>query len=64
MTQDFPHLTDLSIPEVDSKYVTILMGANVSEAILQHDVRRGRPGQPVPFSQPLAGPLLAQSIRS
>ena len=47
MMQDFPHLKDLSIPEVDSKYVTILLGANVLEAILQHDVRRGRPGQPV-----------------
>ena len=31
--QDFPHRTDLDIPEVDSKDVTILLGANVLEAI-------------------------------
>ena len=49
MMQDFPHLTDLSNLEVDSKYVTILLGANVFEARLQHDVRRSRPGQPVPI---------------
>jgi len=36
--QDFPHLTDLDIPEVDSEDVTVLLGANVLEAILQHDV--------------------------
>ena len=45
--QDFPHLTDLDIPEVDSENVTILLGANVLEAILKHYVRRGRPGQTV-----------------
>jgi len=47
MMQDFPHLIDLDIPEVDSEDVTILLEANVLEAILQHDVRRGSPGQPV-----------------
>lgn len=47
MMQDFPHLSNLGIPEVDSDDVKILLGANVLEAILQHDVRRGRPGQPV-----------------
>ena len=58
MMQDFPHLTNLDFPEVESKDVTILLGANVLEAILQHDVRRGRPGQLLQFSQPLVGPLL------
>jgi len=47
MMQNFPHLIDLDIPEVDSEDVTILLGANVLEAILQHDGRGGRPGQPV-----------------
>ena len=47
MMQDFSHLTDLDIPEVNSEDVTILLKANVLEAILQHDVRSGRPGQPV-----------------
>ena len=47
MIQDFSHLTDLDIPEVDSEDVTILLGANVLEAILQHDVQRGSPGQPI-----------------
>lgn len=47
MMEDFPHLTDLCIPEVDSEDVTILLGANVLEVILEHDVRRGHPGQPV-----------------
>ena len=47
MMQDFPHLTDLSISEDDSEDTIVLLGANVLEAILQHDVRRGPPGQPV-----------------
>ena len=47
LMQDFLHLTDIVIPEVDSEDMTILLGANVLEAILQHDVRRGRPGQSV-----------------
>jgi len=61
MMQDFPHLTDLDIPKVDSQDVTILLGANVLEAILQHDVGIGRPGQPVAiltaFGWTLAGSL-------
>ena len=44
--QTWPHVVDLEIPEVDSKDVTILLGTNVLEAILQHEVRRGSPGQP------------------
>lgn len=34
------------IPEVDSKDVTMLLGANVLEAILHYEVRRGAPGHP------------------
>ena len=63
MIQDFPHLTDLDIPEVDSEDVTILLGANVLEAILQHDVRRGRPGQPVAILTAF-GWTLAGSVKS
>ena len=44
--QTWLHVADLEIPEVDSKDVTILLGANVLEAILQREVRRGSPGQP------------------
>ena len=44
--QTWPHVADLEIPEVDSKDVTILLGANVLEAILQRELRRGSPGQP------------------
>ena len=61
--QDFLHLTDLDIPEVVSEDVTILLGANVSEAILQHDVRRGRPGQPVAILTAF-GWTLAGSVKS
>ena len=44
--QTWPHVADLQIPEVDSKDVTILLDANVLEAILQREVRRGSTGQP------------------
>ena len=63
MMQDFPHLTDLDIPEVDSEDVTILLGANVLEAILQRDVRRGRSGQPVAILTAF-GWTLAGSVKS
>ena len=63
MMQDFPHLTNLDFPEVESKDVTILLGANVLEAILQRDVRRGRPGQPVAILTAF-GWTLAGSVKS
>ena len=44
--QTWSHAVDLEIPQVDSKDVTILLGGNVLEAILQREVRRGSPGQP------------------
>lgn len=46
LMQTWPHVVDLEIPEVDSMDVTVLLGANVLEAILQLEVRRGAPGQP------------------
>ena len=36
MMQDFLVLNNLSIPEVNSEDVTVLLGANVLEAMLQH----------------------------
>ena len=47
MIQSWPHLQSLSIPEVDSRDVTILLGANALDAILHQEARRGAPGQPV-----------------
>ena len=44
--QTWHHVTDLEIPEVDSKDVMILFGANMLEAILEPEVCRGSPGQP------------------
>ena len=44
--QTWPHAADIEIPEVDSEDVTVLLGANVLEAILQHKVRRGALVQP------------------
>ena len=44
--QTWSHVADLEIPEVDAKDVTILLGANMLEAILQREVRRGSPSQP------------------
>ena len=46
LMQTWPHIADLEIPEVNSKDVTVLLGANVLEAILQREVRRGTLGQP------------------
>ena len=47
MIDSWPHLKGLDIPLVNSKHVTILLGANVLDAILHTDVRRGTQGQPV-----------------
>ena len=61
--QDFSYVTELDILEFDSESVTILLGANVLEAILQHDVRRGRPGEPVAILTAF-GWTLAGSVKS
>ena len=63
MIQDFPHLNNLSIPEVNSEDVTVLLGANVLDAILQRVVQRGRPGQPVAILTAF-GWTLAGSVKS
>jgi len=39
MVATFPHLNDLNIPEGSSEDITVPLGANMLEAILQRDVR-------------------------
>ena len=63
MMQNFPHLNDLQIPEVSSEDVTVLLGANVLEAILQRDIHRGCPGQPIAILTAF-GWTLAGSVKS
>ena len=47
MIDSWPHLNGLDIPLVDSKNVTVLLGANVLDAILHTRVTRGAQGSPV-----------------
>ena len=42
----WPHLKDLKIPDVEDNQVTILIGANVPEAQVHEECRRGRSGEP------------------
>ena len=41
------HLEGLDVPDCASGEVQLLLGANVIEAVIQHEVRSGPPGQPV-----------------
>ena len=63
MVETLPHLNDVNIPEASSEAVTVLLGANVLEAILQRDARRGQPGQPVAIITAF-GWTLAGSVKS
>ena len=42
----WPHLKDLKIPDVDDNQVTMLIGANVPEAQVHEECRRGRSEEP------------------
>lgn len=42
----WPHLKDIAIPEVDETQATMLIGANVPEAQLHEECRKGRAGEP------------------
>ncbi|XP_044170564.1 uncharacterized protein LOC122954581 [Acropora millepora] len=42
----WPHLKDLKIPDVEDNQVTMLIGANVPEAQVHEECRRGRSGEP------------------
>ena len=57
MIDSWPHLKGLDIPLVDSKNVTVLLGANVLDAILHTEVRRGARGQPVAVNTALGWTL-------
>lgn len=57
MIDSWPHLKGLDIPLVDSKNVTVLLGANVLDAILHTEVRRGAKGQPVAVNTALGWTL-------
>ena len=46
MMKSWAHLEGLDMPEVNSSEVTVLLGANVIDAILHREVRRGNQGQP------------------
>ena len=41
------HLRGLDIPDCADGAVELLLGANVVEAVIQHEVRVGQPGQPI-----------------
>ena len=43
---DCQHLSDLDFPQYNGGQVKLLIGANVLEAVLQKEVRVGRPNQP------------------
>jgi len=42
----WPHLKDLEIPDVDDEQVTMQIGANVREAQVHEEFRRGGSGEP------------------
>ena len=62
MIDSWPHLKGLDIPLVDSKNVTVLLGANVLDAILHTEVRRGAKGQPVAVNTAL-GWILTVAVK-
>ena len=45
--QEWPHLADVDIPDTSNQPVELLLGANVTAAIVQREARVGRPGQPI-----------------
>lgn len=45
--KDWKHLDGISLPDYTHGTVEVLLGANVLEAVLQREVKVGRPGQPV-----------------
>lgn len=60
--KDYPHLRDLTFPEVDAKQVSIILGDKVPAAHLQNGVRfppdnNGIYGYRFPLSWSIAGPL-------
>ena len=42
----FPHLSELNFPELDYKWVELLLGSDLHQAYLLKEVLKGEPGQP------------------
>ena len=45
--QNWRHLNGIDFPDCSNAKVELLLGANVLEAVIQNDVRVGKPGEPV-----------------
>ena len=56
----WPHLKDLEIPDVDDAQVTMLIGANVPEAQVHEEFRRGGSGEPYAVRSVLCWAMLDQ----
>ena len=52
------YIRDLNLSAVDPSQISILVGANLNEATLAKEVRRGKPGQPLAVNT-----LLGWSVR-
>ena len=46
LVQTFPHLNELSFPEIQEKKVELLLGSDLHQAFLQREILMGEPGQP------------------
>ena len=57
----FDHFQDIQIPKVCASEVTILIGANAPDIILQLEVRRGNPTQPYAIKTILGWSLLGNT---
>ena len=51
--EKWPHLSDLTIPEVDGKSVELLIGQDSSHLLVPEEIRRGNNGEPVALLTPL-----------
>ena len=54
----FEHLDGLTFPNVKSQEIGLLLGANVPEAIVAVEIKRGSPGNPVAVKTPLGWTLM------
>ena len=51
--EEWPHLSDLTIPEVDGKSVELLIGQDSSHLLVPEEIRRGNNGEPFALLTPL-----------
>ena len=59
---EWKHVQDLNLPDCSGKTVQLLLGANVLEAVLQLEVKKGMAGQPVAIKTAF-GWTLAGSVK-